>query len=99
MEGVDQDTVYVGTKRSAEYRDLRPGKYTFWVSGSNNDGIWNPTGITLDIRIHPPWYSSGVARGSYIMLMVFLVLGYVWFRTQKLRRDNVALGKVGCPSH
>ncbi len=94
MEGVDKDTVYAGTKRSAEYRDLRPGKYTFWVSGSNNDGVWNPDGITLDIRIHPPWYSSGVARGSYIMLMVLMVAGYVWFRTQKLRRDNIALEKL-----
>lgn len=91
MEGLDTDTVYSGTKRTAEYRNMKPGKYTFWVTGSNNDGIWNPDGITLDIRIHPPWYRSGVAQSGYVAFMILLVLGYVRLRTERLKKDKLAL--------
>jgi hypothetical protein len=44
MEGIDKDWVYSGTRHFASYPNLPPGKYTFKVKGSNNDGIWNEAG-------------------------------------------------------
>lgn len=53
MEGFDKDWYYVGTRRSATYTNLKPGKYTFRVKGSNNDGVWNEQGIAVPIIIKP----------------------------------------------
>ena len=78
----------------AEYTDLKHGKYTFWVSGSNNTGLWNPQGKTIEIVIRPPWYRSGVAQSGYILFLILAVLGYVRFRTEKLKREKLALERV-----
>jgi signal transduction histidine kinase len=94
MEGVDRDTVFSGFKRTAEYRDLRPGHYTFWVTGSNNDGVWNEEGISIDIIIRPPWYKADLAYGSYGLLFVLTVLGFIRMRTRNLQKDKERLEEV-----
>jgi ligand-binding sensor domain-containing protein len=53
MEGFDKDWYSVGTKHTATYTNLNPGKYTFRVKGSNNDGVWNEKGVALPIIIKP----------------------------------------------
>ena len=40
--------------RIANYTNLSPGKYIFIVKGSNNDRIWNSTGVKVYITILPP---------------------------------------------
>ncbi len=42
LEGIDKDTVYSGNQNYAEYTNLSPGKYTFWVSGASHRGSWYP---------------------------------------------------------
>ena len=37
LEGYDEDWVQGGTRRSASYTNLPPGRYTFRVAASNND--------------------------------------------------------------
>ncbi|MCK4346656.1 MAG: hypothetical protein KAX05_15335, partial [Bacteroidales bacterium] len=93
MTGVDPDTVYAGTKRFAEYTDIRPGDYTFWVTGSNNDGIWNEKGTSIDIIIKPPLWKTNLAYGSYVVLIILGIAGYIRRRTWKLRKDKEILEK------
>ena len=88
MIGLDPDTVFAGSRRSATYTDMKPGTYTFWVTGSNNDGIWNPQGSSLEILIHPPWSQTGLAIGLYMLLFIFGVLGIIRWRTLKLVKDR-----------
>ena len=47
-----------GTRRQAFYSDLRPGTYRFRVIASNNDGVWNEEGASLDFVIAPAWYQT-----------------------------------------
>ena len=91
MEGFDKDTVESGPGLPAEYKQLPPGRYRFWVTGSNNDGIWNPAGTSLDIRIHPPWYRSTLAFIIYILSLISLVAGYIRLRTYRLTREKIKL--------
>jgi ligand-binding sensor domain-containing protein len=58
MIGMEEDTTLAGTNHTVEYRNMRPGKYYFWVSGSNNDGLWNPAGTLVSFIIRPPWFRS-----------------------------------------
>ena len=76
MSGVDKDTVQLSNYHPVEYNNLKPGNYKFWFTGSNNDGIWNPEGKSLDILITPPftrtfpgiyslWFPYIVFHGSF----------------------------------
>jgi signal transduction histidine kinase len=58
IEGVDEDWVQAGTRRHADYPNLRPGDYLFHVKGSNNDGIWNEEGTSVGITIQPPFWGT-----------------------------------------
>ncbi|MEN8228981.1 MAG: ATP-binding protein [Bacteroidota bacterium] len=91
LEGIDRDTVYSGNQSYAEYTDLAPGKYTFWVSGASHRGPWNPEGRSIEIIIHPPWYKSQLALGVYLLMFISLILGYIRIRTSRLRREKLHL--------
>lgn len=87
----DKDTLLVSQGSSAEYKSIPPGHYRFWVTGSNNDGLWNPSGVSLDIRIHPPWYRSVAALVLYVVLLLALISIYIRKRTDILKREKARL--------
>jgi len=58
LEGRDRDWQDPGLRRQAFYSDLRPGSYRFRVIASNNDGVWNETGATLDFKVAAAWYQT-----------------------------------------
>jgi signal transduction histidine kinase len=93
MDGVDPDTVDAGSMYSAEYRDMKPGRYRFWVTGSNNDGLWNPEGTFIDISIHPPWYRTILAYCIYAVLFILAVFGFIRWRTWRLQKEKQVLEK------
>lgn len=56
MEGFDKDWILAGTHREARYTNLDPGTYTFRVKASNNDGLWNEHGASMNVVILPPFW-------------------------------------------
>ncbi len=58
LEGSDKDWQDGGSAREALYTNLGPGRYTFRVMASNNDGVWNNTGAALDFTIRPAFYQT-----------------------------------------
>lgn len=58
LEGVDDHWVDAGARRTVSYSNLGPGHYRFRVMASNNDGVWNRTGATLDFQIRPTFVES-----------------------------------------
>ncbi|KPL21251.1 MAG: hypothetical protein AMS23_09590, partial [Bacteroides sp. SM1_62] len=87
LEGLDMDWIYSGSRNFAIYSNLKPGEYTFRVSGANNDGIWNPVGTSLNITINPPpwltWWSY-LVYGSILIGIILLYRRYILSRA-KLR--------------
>ncbi len=49
-------------RRSAGYMNLRPGRYTFRVTASNNDGVWNDTPASLGLDVRPFFYQTALFR-------------------------------------
>ena len=80
MEGFDKDWIYSGDKREATYTNLDPGKYILHVKGSNNDGIWNETGTSIQIIITPPFWKTWWFYG-----LVVVVIGGIGFSVYRLR--------------
>jgi len=71
----DEDWVYTAAdQRIATYTNLRPGKYTFEVKASNNDGCWSSDMASLDLLIKPPWYWNPHAWSVYVLLFAALII-------------------------
>jgi ligand-binding sensor domain-containing protein/signal transduction histidine kinase len=80
LEGHDAGWQDPGTRRQAFYNDLRPGHYRFRVIASNNDGVWNDTGATLDFSVAPAWFQT-----KWFFVLCFssgLVLVWAFFRVR-----------------
>ena len=74
LKGFEQKWNNIGSRRSATYTNLDPGDYTLRVIASNNSEEWNNKGISLRIRILPPWYRTYWAYGIYFIFISAVIL-------------------------
>lgn len=89
LEGIDKDWVFVNAdKRTASYTTLSPGKYNFYVKGSNSDGQWNEKETKLEINIIPPFWQ----RLWFVFLTGCILLGLIYLLY--LRRLRIIRMKV-----
>ena len=91
LEGVDDDWNDIGTRNFIAFTKLSPGKYILHIKGCNNDGRWNPKGVSLSITVFPPWWRSKIAYAGYLLLAAFLVLLYVKMRERKHLKEKKIL--------
>ena len=73
LENLDKDWILAGAQHNASYINLKPGEYIFRVKGSNNDGVWNESGTSINIIILPPWWRTGWAYSVYVLLILGII--------------------------
>ena len=88
LEGFDRDWNYSGTRHFATYTNLPAGKYSFRVKASNNDGVWNEKGATLQIKVNPAPWETWWAYLIYLLLVGLLVKLFVGYR-EKLQKKKL----------
>lgn len=95
LEGWDLDTSITGMDMTAQYRNLRPGRYTFWAARSSSRDRWDQDAAAMSfaIRIQPPWYRSLLAIISAVALILLLTLTIIQVRTFRLRKAKKDLEK------
>lgn len=81
----------------AIYSNLPPGKYTFEIKASNNDGIWNKEPTSFDFEIIPPfwqtWWFYLLCAGAVIFSIYLLVKIRIKHmeRQQKVLKEKVEI--------
>ena len=70
LEGFEDSWNYVGSKRSATYTNLAPGKYVFKVKAAEKNGVWSQKPLELKIEILPPWWKTSFAYLFYSLLVL-----------------------------
>ncbi len=100
LEGLNNEWIFSGGRNTVNYSNLNPGKYIFRVKGSNNDGIWNEEGASLQITIHPPawltWWAYSI-YGFIVICIIFLYRQYLLNRamlrvrieTERIEKEKV----------
>ncbi|HTX99775.1 MAG TPA: two-component regulator propeller domain-containing protein [Bacteroidota bacterium] len=89
MEGIDKDWNFSGNRHFVTYTKLPAGDYTFRVRGSNNNGAWNDAGVSLRIRIAPPFWETWWFRVlGAVMLGGILVGWYRWWTNRIVARNR-----------
>ena len=86
LEGQDPDWKEVINDRQVQYSNLAPGPYRFRVIASNNSGVWNETGATLEFSIAPAFYQT---RWFQALAMAFSFAALLW-AAYRLRVAQIA---------
>jgi signal transduction histidine kinase/ligand-binding sensor domain-containing protein len=94
LGGYDPDWVPAGNHRTATYKNLQPGKYTFMVLGSNNDEIWSKDPKTLQITIHPPFWQTWWFRVIMILIVLSTVFLVFSWRVKAIQKEKRKLEKL-----
>lgn len=94
LEGVDADWQDVGTRRQANYSNLGPGTYRFLVTASNNDGVWNERGASLEFYIAPAFYQTAWFRVVCSITLLALVWMLYRLRLRHLTRRSQQLAAI-----
>lgn len=101
LEGFDSDWNETDQNRPfSNYTNLKDGVYTFRLKSSNNDGLWQSEGMSLEIVILPPWWKTTPAFAGAAVFIMLLLLGFRYLiiaRTQyesnikyeRLERENL----------
>jgi signal transduction histidine kinase/ligand-binding sensor domain-containing protein len=86
LEGQNRNWHEVINDRQVQYTNLAPGPYRFRVVASNNSGVWNETGATLEFSIAPAFYQTR----SFQALEVASAFAALWvayrFRVRQIAR-------------
>jgi signal transduction histidine kinase len=86
LEGFDKDWNFVGNQRTATYRYLAPGGYTFYVKASNVENVWGNEHASVSIEIKPPFWETPFAYVLYS-----LSLGGIAFLIFSFRKKQLSL--------
>ena len=84
LEGYNKNWIDIGKQREITFTNLSPGTYTLKLKGSNNDGIWNKKGRSLQITVLPPWWASWWAISMYALAFIALLNGTYRYRLAQL---------------
>ena len=94
LEGWDQDWQDAGTRRQAFYSNLPPRNYTFRVKASNNSGLWNEAGTSIDFSIAPAYYQTYWFRLSCFAAFGALLWALYRWRIRQLKVQEKRLRDV-----
>ncbi len=90
LEGLDQDWIEAGTRRTAYFSHVAPGSYTFKVIAANSDGIWNTEGRSLRVTVLPPFYRTWWFLTLATLLVGGAVFGVYEYRVGQLKQRQAA---------
>jgi ligand-binding sensor domain-containing protein/serine phosphatase RsbU (regulator of sigma subunit) len=88
LEGFNENWIQLGNNHSVTFTNLSAGAYSLRVIGSNNDGLWNEEGASLQIHVSPPWWKTNIAYTIYFL--IFFGGLYVVRRVEIKRREQKA---------
>jgi len=83
LEGFDRNWTEAGTRRTAYYTNIPPGRYTFRVQAANNDGLWNTTGTALTFELQPHFYQTIWFYALLLAALVGIVVLLLRLRLQR----------------
>ena len=94
LEGQNKDWIFTTKEHSANYSNLRPGRYLFRIKMQNSSGIWSDE-TTLSLQVLPPWWATWWARTLYVLAIIALVIFVARIRLHQERlKQNLRFEKL-----
>lgn len=87
LEGFDKDFEDEGTRRVATYTNLPPGRYTFRVEATNEDGITSASLASLPITLLPHVWQTRWFLGVWVLLAALAGWGLYALRVRRIKAE------------
>jgi hypothetical protein len=87
LEGQDRSWRELTNQRHVQYTNLPPRTYRFRVIASNNSGVWNEQGDTLEFSIAPAYYQTNWFRALCAVFFLTLLWAAYQLRVRRLRHE------------
>ena len=91
LENFDEDWVYIGNNRRANYTNLDPGEYIFKVKGSNSDGVWGKEIVQIRVIVDPPFWKTWWFRTLFVVFILSIVYAYYITRINRIKAQKQLL--------
>lgn len=91
LEGLEDDWRPPTQQTYVTYSPLPPGKYTFKVIASNNNGLWNSEPITYSFEIIPPLWQRPWFLILCAIILIILIIGFIKYRESSLLKEKAIL--------
>lgn len=91
LENFNDDWVYIGNNRIANYTNLDPGEYNFMVKVANSDGIWNEEIAQIKVVVLPPIWATWWFRSLAIFVILAIVYAYYITRINRVKAQKLLL--------
>lgn len=100
LEPVRPDWIWLGPERRLTFAGIKPGSYKLSVKGTNGDGVWNPEGTSLRLRVGVPMWRSDIFWISILLAgggALFFLLRGARRRRRAAAADVSGSGRAGRP--
>ncbi|GAB4169172.1 MAG: sensor histidine kinase [Calditrichia bacterium] len=94
LRGYHASWVDLGNNHDVTLTNLSPGKYDLFITGSNNNKIWNPSGTVLHITVRPPWWNTLFFKIFMVLLFGMIIISIYKIRTATIRSRNRILNQL-----
>ncbi len=94
LDGFDDDWHEVGTRRSAYYTALPPGRYRFRVQSRVGDGAWGQEAEPLSLVLEPAIHQTAWFRALAVLLLLSAAALLVRQRTVRLKQRHAELERL-----
>jgi len=84
LENLDNTWQDVGTRRTAYYNNLPPGRYVFHVIAANDDGVWNAQGAAVSLIVPALFYQTIFFRSVVVMLGILILAALFFVRLRQV---------------
>jgi ligand-binding sensor domain-containing protein/DNA-binding CsgD family transcriptional regulator len=92
MEEQGREWSDLGTQRQITFSGMGVGEHTLRIKGSNNDGVWNETGLVLQILVLPHFWQTW-----WFKLLALLLLAGIALAIYAVCRTIASLKKIATP--
>ncbi len=93
LEGFDAGWNYLGNRRLGQYDNLPPGPYMLRLKGSNNDGVWNEQGHSVQVTVVPQVWETWWFQGLAVLVVVGSVIAAYRLRVRGIQARSRRLEK------
>ncbi len=95
LVGFDRDWVQAGRRRAAFYTNIAPGRYSFEVTASNDEGVWSSKVASFHMKLEPHFYQTALFYFLCVVTLGGLCVGAHLAHVRELRgRERVLERKV-----
>ncbi len=92
LDGLDNQWRDIGSNRSVSYEAVPAGKYTFFVTATNGDGVASLNPASLQIVVRPNWWQTTWFQTTSIIGAVLIAAAAGWLISRRrLKRRITAL--------